>query len=166
MVTEEMIKNYVSSNNVDELKKLILNYNYQDTISFYTGYYGNIELIKSGILNVRNNFSIMLGAIKSEKLYIIEFIHNNSDSTINWCNLANIAAEYGSLNILKYILQKFEYQDYNLYSMIINAIYNKNIHIVKYILSLNRFNKETKFNIFLNALEIGNLEIVKYIVKN
>lgn len=128
---EKLIKILVRKNDVDSLKFLLNNYNLSNDISYYIGYYGNYELIKS--LGIKNFNSIAHGALDAQRFDMFKYAINNGGSELYY--FLQIAKNKGYTDIEKYIEEKIAEQlnkaalksKKNISHKLVNYLLNSNV---------------------------------------
>lgn len=166
--------------------------NYIEIASYYTGYYNNVELLKSGLVNDYNN--VFKGCINNDNFNMIKIIfedekYKNIKLEINY--LLNCLLSKEKNDIFKYVLEK-SYEKYyiNYKYLLVQSAKKDNSDIYKYIITkydnyenflyyypiknnyldiivtiVAKFSKQYKIdlNLLLMSLKYGRLDIFKYL---
>lgn len=91
----------VRNNKVDLLRFLLNNYEISNFVNICAGYYNNIQLVKK--LKIIDYDCLFLGIIESDNIENLKFVTDNIKA--NNYKIITKAAEYRSLNIIKYLIQ-------------------------------------------------------------
>lgn len=160
---KDLSKILVESNKIEYVSYLIYKYDVQEYVSFYTGYYNNIELFETGLL--KNIESVLIGAIKNGHLSMIKAVLNKSDYKIT-TDLMIKAIQYNKREISEYLIEKsLDYYELINYQKIVeNCIIYNNLELMKFLFSktpnidLYDFQIET-------AIRRNNVNMVKFLLE-
>jgi len=166
MDMEKIIKLYVKNYNISQLRDLLNNCDYTAVINYYIGYYGNMDLLKCPLLDLRNKQEIIRGALESkfDNLDVIRYIDDTSSTKLKWQEITNIAALNGKLAVVQYGVTKFENNKESLRPVILSALINNHNNIVKYILSREKFDEDIRFRLLCHAVQKYNAEAFKCVL--
>lgn len=120
--------------------------------------------------------NLLLSSVYSDDPVVFDCIYDSNKFDINSKNndgdsLLMLAAELGLLNIMKYLFEKYKWEDLNVNQLYLKAVEWRNMNIIKYldetqdvnIFYINNSN-ETALGLALKTdKEIENKEITKYI---
>ena len=159
---------------------------YKDIIEFYCLLYGRIDIIKillnkGFVFTKRNLKHVFINGY----LDVIKLLFNYNKSIFKdiRCYL-DMSAEYGHLEVVKFLIEKKMYNKTNIDNALINCISNENAEIVRYLLQytstihnyidevINKcivFNCKNILKLFINSQSIKNLELdtfLLYSIKN
>ena len=127
---KDLSKILIKSNKIECVMYLLYKYDIQKYVSYYTGYYNNNELYKTGV--VLNNCDIISGAIKNEHFdmvkTVLEKTPNYSIGWNIWDDFLISSVKCDKNEIFNYLLEKFKTTSCSLESARIMKkciIYNK-----------------------------------------
>lgn len=146
-----LVRELFIRNDTKSIMFLIYNYNAQEEISFYAGYYNNLKLIESDILTDME--SLAIGAAEGGYIKTVKYAINRGAKYRN--EIAFAAARGGNVDILNYINS-----DYILTIGELGVEYN-HLDVVKYAIEMK---KDIEARLAYKAAVYGRLKILEYLL--